>query len=111
MRWKEAFTYSRSTGYFCSVAASTLRVSGSSKHPGPPSARCDGPGLVRALHRAEDIGSALKGGVNVCQRQLVNEVLGPLAIEFAYNLGREGTTPIGSMPAAKWGVLWPHGLD
>ena len=20
-------------------------------------------------------------------------------------------TPIGSMPAAKWGVLWPHGLD
>ena len=34
-----------------------------------------------------------------------------LAIEFAHNLGREGATPIGSMPAAKWGVLWPHGLD
>jgi hypothetical protein len=65
----------------------------------------------RALHRAEDIGSALKGGVNVCQRQLVKEVLGPLAIEFAHNLGREGAPPIGSMPAAKWGVLWPHGLD
>ena len=32
----------------------------------------------RALHRTEDIGSALKGGVNVCQRHLVNEVLGPL---------------------------------
>jgi hypothetical protein len=31
---------------------------------------------LRALHRAEDIGSVLKGGVNVCQRQLVNEVLG-----------------------------------
>jgi hypothetical protein len=32
----------------------------------------------RALYRAEDIGSVLKGGVNVCQRQLVNEVLRPL---------------------------------
>src|SRR5262249_23651170 len=46
MRSKEAFTYSRSTGYFCSVAASTVRVSGSSKRPGPPSVRCDGPGLA-----------------------------------------------------------------
>jgi hypothetical protein len=27
---------------------------------------------------SEDIGSVLKGGVNVCQRQLVNEVRGPL---------------------------------
>jgi len=26
MRSKEAFAYSRSTGYFCSVAASTVRV-------------------------------------------------------------------------------------
>src|SRR5262245_23984477 len=33
---------------------------------------------LQALHRAEDIGSALKRGVNVCQRQLVNEVLGLL---------------------------------
>jgi hypothetical protein len=48
----------------------------------------------RALHRAEDIGSALKGGVNVCQRQLVNEVLGPLVTEFVPNFGREGATPI-----------------
>jgi hypothetical protein len=31
-----------------------------------------------ALYRAEDIGSVLKGGAKVCQRQLVNEVLGPL---------------------------------
>src|SRR5262249_896235 len=45
------------------------------------------PGL-RALHRVEDIGSALKGGVNVCQRQLVNEVLGPLVTEFVRNFGR-----------------------
>src|SRR6516165_1055393 len=36
MRSKEAFAYSRSTGYFCSVAASTVRVSGSSKRPDPP---------------------------------------------------------------------------
>src|SRR5215472_9444243 len=37
---------------------------------------------LRALHRAEDIGSALKGGVNVRQRQLVKEVLKPLVTEF-----------------------------
>ena len=49
--------------------------------------------------------------MNVCQRQLVKEVLGPLVTEFVPNFGREGATPIGSMPAAKWGVLWPHGLD
>src|SRR5262249_47098242 len=54
---------------------------------------------------SDDIGSLLKGGAKVCQRQLVNEVLVPFAIEFAHNLGREGATPIGSMPAAKWGVL------
>jgi hypothetical protein len=48
---------------------------------------------LRALHRAEDIGSALKGGVNVCQRQL-NEVLGFLVTEFVRNFGREGATPI-----------------
>jgi hypothetical protein len=32
--------------------------------------------------------------VNVCQRQLVNEVLGPLVTEFVPNFGREGATPI-----------------
>src|SRR5262249_25031517 len=41
---------------------------------------------ARALHPAEDIGRALKGSVNVCQRQLVNEVLGPLVTEFVRNL-------------------------
>src|SRR5262244_3966485 len=49
---------------------------------------------LRALHCAEHIGSAFKGGVNVCQRQLVNEVLGPLVTEFVPNFGREGATPI-----------------
>jgi hypothetical protein len=44
----------------------------------------------RTLHRAEHIGSTLKGGVNVCQRQLVKEVLGPLVTEFVRNFGREG---------------------
>ena len=43
---------------------------------------------------SEDIGSALKGGVKVCQRQLVNEVLGPLVAQIALNFGREGATPI-----------------
>jgi hypothetical protein len=52
----------------------------------------------RALHRAEDIGSALKGGVNVCQRQL-NEVLGFLVTEFVRNFGREGATPIQRGPS------------
>ncbi len=55
---------------------------------------------LRALHRAEDIGSALKGGVNVCQRQLVNEVLGFLVTEFVRNFGREGATPIQRGPNA-----------
>jgi hypothetical protein len=45
------------------------------------------------LHPAEDIGSALKGGVNVCQRQLVNEVFGPLVTKFVRNFGREDATP------------------
>jgi transposase InsO family protein len=49
---------------------------------------------LRALHRAEDIGSVLKGGVNVCQRQLVNEVRRPLVTEFVRDFGREGATPI-----------------
>src|SRR5262249_48907345 len=49
---------------------------------------------LRALYRAEDIGSAFKGGVNVCQRQLVDEVLGPPVTEFVRNFGREGATPI-----------------
>jgi hypothetical protein len=40
--------------------------------------------------------SVLKGGEQGCQRQLVNEVLGPLVTEFALNLGREGATPIQS---------------
>jgi hypothetical protein len=43
---------------------------------------------------SEGIGSALKGGVKVCQRQLVNEVLVRFITEFAHNLGREAATPI-----------------
>src|SRR5215472_7596982 len=49
---------------------------------------------ARAFHRAEDIGSALKRGVNVCQGQLVNEVFGPLVTKFVRNFGREDATPI-----------------
>jgi hypothetical protein len=50
--------------------------------------------LRRSAFLSEDIGSVLKGGAKVCQRQLVNEVLGPLVTEFVRNLGREGATPI-----------------
>jgi hypothetical protein len=52
------------------------------------------PPRLRARHRAEHIGSAFKEGVNACERQLVNEVLGPLVTEFVSNFGREGATPI-----------------
>jgi hypothetical protein len=45
---------------------------------------------LRALHRAEDIGSALKGGVKVCKRRLVN---GPfLVTKFTLNLSCKGAT-------------------
>src|SRR5262245_1616165 len=40
------------------------------------------------------MGSVCKGGVNVCQRRLVNEVLGPLVTKFVRNFGCEGATPI-----------------
>ena len=48
----------------------------------------------RSLYRAKNIGSALKAGVDVCQRQLVNEVFGPLVTKFVSNFGREDATPI-----------------
>jgi hypothetical protein len=49
---------------------------------------------LRTIRRAENIASALKRGVNVCQRQFVNEVLGPLVTEFIRNFGGEDATPI-----------------
>src|SRR5262249_39014440 len=55
---------------------------------------------ARALHRAEDISSALKASVNVYKRQLVNEMLGALVTEFVRNFGREGATPIQRGPNA-----------
>jgi hypothetical protein len=76
------------------------------KPPAPPRPDCPQLAMaltaprLRALHRAEDIGSAFKRAVNVCQRQLVNEVLGPLVTEFVRNFGREGTTPIQRGPNA-----------
>src|SRR5262245_22252502 len=59
---------------------------------------------LRALHRAEDIGSALKGGVNVCQRQLANEVLGSLVTEFVRNFRREDATPCQRAPMPPFSV-------
>jgi hypothetical protein len=53
-------------------------------------------GVVNRLSTflSEDIGSALKRGVKVCQRKFVNEVFGRLATQFALNLAREHATPI-----------------
>jgi hypothetical protein len=42
----------------------------------------------------EDVGSPLNGGAKVCQRQLVNEVLGPFVTQCAPNSAHEGATPI-----------------
>jgi hypothetical protein len=49
---------------------------------------------LRTIYRAENIGNVLKRVVNVCQRQRVNEVLGPLVTEFICNVGRENVRPI-----------------
>ena len=68
-----------------------------SKRPDPPRAR-DGPGL--ATCSVPSTSAALKRGVNVCQRQFVNEVLRPLVTEFVRNFGREGATPIQRGPDA-----------
>src|SRR5215472_5910885 len=38
--------------------------------------------------------SISKRGVNVCQQQLVNELLGPLVTEFVRNFSRQDATPI-----------------
>jgi hypothetical protein len=46
-----------------------------------------------SIYPAEDIGSALKRGVNVCQQQLVNELLGPLVTEFVCSFSREDAAP------------------
>src|SRR5262249_28626141 len=58
MRSKEAFAYSRSTGYFCPVAASTVRVSGSSKRPDPPRL---GKGAGDQAHRRREPAIAWRG--------------------------------------------------
>ena len=42
----------------------------------------------------EDPGSVLKGGVKVCKRLLVNEVLGLLLTEFFPDPTHKGATPI-----------------
>jgi hypothetical protein len=49
---------------------------------------------LRILQCAENISSALKRRVNVCQEPSVNEVLGFLVTEFVRDFGGEDTTPI-----------------
>ena len=48
---------------------------------------------LRTIYRAENIGNVLKRVVNVCQREFVNEVIGPLVTEFVCNFGREDARP------------------
>src|SRR5262245_53159313 len=74
----------------------------------PPISHADSPSIsvalrplrLRTIHRAENIASALKRGVNVCQRQFVNEVLGPLVTKFIRTFGGEDATPIQPFPTA-----------
>ena len=49
---------------------------------------------LRTLYRTENISSALKRRMNVCQEPSVNEVLGSLVTEFVRDFGRENATPI-----------------
>jgi len=56
----------------------------------------------------EDPGSALKGGVKVCKRPLVNEVLGLLLTEFFPDPTRKGATPIQTYTA--WTLKQPSRL-
>jgi hypothetical protein len=50
--------------------------------------------LARRCFLFEDPGSALKGGVKVCKRRLVNEVLGLFLTEFFPDSTHKGATPI-----------------
>ena len=45
---------------------------------------------LRTIYRAENIGNVLKRVVNVCQREFVNEVLGPLVTEFVLQFWPRG---------------------
>jgi len=111
--WKSPLPMSHRRQSFCFILSVPLLLSKSRRHaresvgdedrlklsltlPRPqtllPGSRCIIDWLSAFL--SEDIGSLLKRDAEVCQRQLVNEVLGPLVTEFARNLGREATTPI-----------------
>src|SRR5215472_6955737 len=58
------------------------------------------------LHPAENISSALKRGVNICQRQFVNEVLGTLVAQVVRNLGGEDAKPIQhAFPTAAFWII------
>jgi hypothetical protein len=59
---------------------------------------------LRTLYRAKNIGSALKSGVDICQRQLINEVLGRLVTEFIRNFGRETRHRFSAAPMGAFSV-------
>src|SRR6266404_2580413 len=64
---------------------SSPSITGATDRPAPASFRC---------FLFEDPGSALKAGVKVCKRPLVNEVLGLLLTEFFRDPTHKGATPI-----------------
>src|SRR5262249_34073826 len=49
---------------------------------------------LRTIYRAENIGNVPNRVVNVCQREFVNEVPGPLVTEFVCNFGLEDARPM-----------------
>jgi hypothetical protein len=96
MRSKEAFAYSKSTGYFCSVAASTVRVRGSSERP---DRRGDSNPRVGTCHDATVIdvtGDYTAQNLSVGQRdvmKLIARALSNKEIASIFNLA-EGTVKI-----------------
>src|SRR5262249_39526229 len=86
---------------FCFILSLPLRLSRRLRNARESAGRRKSPQLsvlltaprLRTLHHAEDISSALKGSVNLCQRQLVNQVLGSLVTKFVRNFRREDATP------------------
>jgi hypothetical protein len=96
MRSKEAFACSRGTGYFCSVAASTVRVRGSSKRPDP---RGDSNRRVGTCYDAtviDVIDDYTAQNLSACQRDLMKLMVRALSnkeIASILNLA-EGTVKI-----------------
>src|SRR5262249_48839806 len=101
------------SGHATAAPPSSVMNSRPRRRPGRRLSQEEAAPRLRARHRGrrcvvdrpstflfKDPGSVLKGGVNVCQRQVVNEVLGSLITEFVRNFGREDATPYQRSPHA-----------